>query len=136
VTTRASRHPLDRLADIVAAVARVKQAELQLVAAEQVGDEARTQVAFDAVLYNLVVIGEAVNSLPSDITASRSDVPWRDVVDMRNFLAQEYFRVSANVVRRTIDEPLDQLRSACEQLLAASPSPSDPGNSGADQPRH
>jgi uncharacterized protein with HEPN domain len=85
-----------------------------------------------------VVIGEAVNALPTDVTGSRSDVPWRDVVDMRNFLSHEYFRVSANVVRRTIDEPLDQLRMACEQLLAAaSPPPGrpNPSNSGDDQPR-
>ena len=74
-------------------------------------------MAFDAVLYNLVVIGEAVNALPADLTHGRPGVPWRDVVDMRNFLSHEYFRVSASLVRRTIDEPLDQLRTVCEHLL-------------------
>jgi len=120
VTARASRPPRDRLADIVAAVARIKQAEQQLVATEQANDEASVQVAFDAVLYNLVVIGEAVSALPAALTDSRPDVPWRDVVDMRNFLSHEYFRVSSHIVRRTIDEPLDHLRMACEHLLAAS----------------
>jgi uncharacterized protein with HEPN domain len=117
VTERAGRHSRERLADILAAVARTKQAEMLFVTAEEAHDEVTARVAFDAVLYNLVVIGEAVNALPPDLIATRSDIPWRDVVDMRNFLSHEYFRVMADVVRRTIDEPLDQLRTACEQLL-------------------
>jgi uncharacterized protein with HEPN domain len=38
-------------------------------------------------------------------------------VDMRNFLSHEYFRVRADLVRQTIDEPLAELRAACERLL-------------------
>jgi uncharacterized protein with HEPN domain len=64
-------------------------------------------------------IGEAVNALPAEITAQEPDVPWRDIVDMRNFLSHEYFRVLADVVRRTLDEPLEQLRAACHRLLAS-----------------
>ena len=118
MTERPGRHPRERLADILAAVARTKQAERHLIAAEAANDEAGIRVAFDAVLYNLVVMGEAVDALPPELIATRPDIPWRDVVDMRNFLSHEYFRVSAHVVRRTLDEPLDQLRLACEQLLA------------------
>jgi uncharacterized protein with HEPN domain len=117
VTERRSRHLRGRLADILAAVACTKRAELLFVAAEEAHDEVSAGVAFDAVLYNLVVIAEAVNALPPDLIATRPDIPWRDVVDMRNFLSHEYFRVTATVARRTIDEPLDQLRMACEQLL-------------------
>jgi hypothetical protein len=57
-------------------------------------------------------------ALPPELVATRPDIPWRDIVDMRNFLSHEYFRVLADVVRQTIDEPLNQLRLACEQLLA------------------
>jgi len=46
----------------VTAVARIKQAEQRLVVAEQANNEVSVQVAFDAILYNLVVIGEAVNA--------------------------------------------------------------------------
>lgn len=118
MTNHQGRPPRERLTDIIAAIARIKQAEQQLVAAEQVLDEAGTQVAYDAVLYNLVVIGEAVRALPVSVTESRADVPWRDIVDMRNFLSHEYFRVSANVVRRTLDQPLEQLRMTCVELHA------------------
>jgi uncharacterized protein with HEPN domain len=119
VTVRAPRDVSQRLRDILTAVDRIKSAERQLSGADQARDEAGAEVAFDAVLYNLVVIGEAVNALPAEITAQEPDVPWRDIVDMRNFLSHEYFRVLADVVRRTLDEPLEQLRAACHRLLAS-----------------
>lgn len=119
MTARASRDTSHRLHDILTAVDHIQRAERQLSAADAAGDEGGAQVAYDAVLYNLVVIGEAVNALPDEIVAREPDVPWRDIVDMRNFLSHEYFRVLAEVVRRTIDEPLEQLRTACQRLLAA-----------------
>jgi uncharacterized protein with HEPN domain len=117
--TGSSRDPGQRLQDILAAVDRIARAEAQLTAADQAGDEDGARVAHDAVLYHLVVIGEAVNALPAAVTAREPDVPWRDIVDMRNFLSHEYFRVLADVVRRTIDEPLEQLRNACQRLRAS-----------------
>lgn len=119
MTVRARRDVSQRLRDILSAVDRIKSAERQLSGAGQTSDEAAAEVAFDAVLYNLVVIGEAVNALPAEITAQEPDVPWRDIVDMRNFLSHEYFRVLAEVVRRTLDEPLEQLSATCHRLLAS-----------------
>ena len=114
-----SRGTTQRIDDILAAIVRIKRSEAKLIEADEEGDEDSAQVAFDAVLYNLVVIGEAVNALPTEITAQEPDVPWRDIVDMRNFLSHEHFRVLVDVVRRTIDEPLEQLRGACRRLQAA-----------------
>lgn len=114
----AGRAVRERLKDILDAVERTKRAEASLVRAEAIGDADGTRVALDAILYNLVVIGEAVNALPAEITRAEPEVPWRDVVDMRNFLSHEYFRVLTDVVRRTIDQPLEQLGEACARLLA------------------
>lgn len=119
MSPRAGRAVRERLEDILDAVERTKRAEAQLVRAETVDDAEGTRVALDAILYNLVVIGEAVNALPTEVTAAEPDVPWRDVVDMRNFLSHEYFRVLTDVVRRTIDQPLEELRKACARLLDA-----------------
>lgn len=118
MSARSNRSVAKRLEDILQAVGRTGCAEEQLVRAEESGDVDATRVAFDAVLYNLVVIGEAVNALPLELTDKEPGVPWRDVVGMRNFLSHEYFRVAASVVRLTIDEPLGQLREVCRRLLA------------------
>lgn len=119
---RSRRTAAQRIADVLAAIDRARLAERQLLAAETAGDSEAVAVALDAVLYNLVVIGEAVAALPDELREARPEVPWRDVVDMRNFLAHQYFRVITSVVRDTIDAPLEQLRRACEDLRrSASP---------------
>jgi len=75
VTTRPGRQARERLADILEAVARTKRAEDQLVRAEQDGATDATRVALDAILYNLVVMGEAVNALSPELTDTEPDVP-------------------------------------------------------------
>jgi uncharacterized protein with HEPN domain len=64
-----SRTPRDRLADIVEAAARVSRAVDALEHAEASDAEDEAQLAFDALLYRLVVIGEAVKALPADLLA-------------------------------------------------------------------
>ena len=105
-----------RIDDILHRIERISIAERQLVAADAAGDSATGDTALDAILYDLVVIGEAVRTLPDELTRSEPDIPWQDVVDMRNFLAHEYHRVSTDVVRKTIDAPLDDLRAACIRI--------------------
>ena len=48
---------------------------------------------------------------------------------MRDVLSHHYWRRDAQVVMRTVDEPMDILAAACEQLLASS----DPA-AGANRP--
>ena len=47
----------------------------------------------DAVLLNLIVIGEAACNVPDEIVSTYFDIPWRDMRDMRNFVIHEYFGV-------------------------------------------
>lgn len=106
MSPRAGRAVRERLKDILDAIERTKRAEASLVRAEAVGDADGTRVALDAILYNLVVIGEAVIALPTEITRAEPEVPWRDVVDMRNFLSHEYFRVLTDVVQDLAGRPV------------------------------
>ena len=64
-----TRTSSERLADIGDAVERVSRAVEALERAEASGAEDEAQLAFDALLYRLVVIGEAVKALPADLLA-------------------------------------------------------------------
>ncbi len=44
-----------------------------------------------AVLYDLIVIGEASINIPADVQALAPELPWRLMSDMRNIMAHEYF---------------------------------------------
>ena len=50
----------------------------------------RTQAA---VLYEIVVIGEAANRISDEFRVQHSAVPWKDIISMRNILAHQYDKV-------------------------------------------
>jgi uncharacterized protein with HEPN domain len=74
------------------------------------GDGDRGEMATAAALYELIVMGEAVNALPDDILADHPDVPRHAIVGMRNLAAHEYHRVDSTYVWGTVDDDLPRLR--------------------------
>jgi len=48
-------------------------------------------MAIEACLYNIQIIGEAVNQLADDVKANNPDIPWNLIKGMRNRLIHEYF---------------------------------------------
>lgn len=63
-------------------------------------------MAYDAVLRNLAVIGEAVKSLPDDVKRRHADIPWASIAGLRNVVVHEYFRVDPTMIRDIVDHQL------------------------------
>lgn len=70
----------------------------------------------DAVLYNLVVIGEAAAQLSDETRSAASEIPWLRVVGLRNLIAHEYFRVDLEVIQSILAEQLDELAETVSRL--------------------
>ncbi len=69
----------------------------------------RTQ---QAVILNLVIIGEAATKLLNDYSKfldQHPDVPWRSMKGMRNRIAHGYFDIDLDVVWETVQTALPQL---------------------------
>ena len=66
-------------------------------------------MAYDAVLRNLAVIGEAVRSLPSETRDRMPDVPWAAIAGLRNIVVHEYFRVNPDLILDLVDHRLTPL---------------------------
>jgi uncharacterized protein with HEPN domain len=47
----------------------------------------------DAVLYEIVVLGEAARRLSQEIRAANPNVPWRDIVGMRSVVSHGYDQI-------------------------------------------
>jgi uncharacterized protein with HEPN domain len=70
-----------------------------------------------AVVKNIEIIGEAANMLTSDFQTAHSEVPWKMVKGMRNYIVHEYFQVDSSVVWGVITNDIPNLRMLITQYL-------------------
>lgn len=54
--------------------------------------------ARDALLWNLTVVGEAVNQLPDSLLDEYPDLPWSQPVRLRNRIVHGYWSVDLDVI--------------------------------------
>jgi uncharacterized protein with HEPN domain len=74
----------------------------------------------DAVLYNLVVIGEAAAQISDETRRQAPEIEWTKVVGLRNLIAHEYFRIDLDIIRAIVEQELEQLDAAAGRLLSGS----------------
>ena len=72
---------------------------------------------FEAVLHNLLIIGEAAKHIPEDIRLKYPHVEWRNIGRLRDFVAHEYFGVDLNIVQDVIENKIPQLRHQLTVIL-------------------
>ena len=62
------------------------------------------------IVKNIEIIGEAANMLSSQFKESHTDVDWRPISNMRNFLVHEYFQVDNDTVWVVIHNDIVELK--------------------------
>ena len=62
------------------------------------------------IVKNIEIIGEAANMLTSQFKESHSEVEWRPISNMRNFLVHEYFQVDSDTVWAVIHGDIVELK--------------------------
>ena len=71
----------------------------------------------DAVIKNIVVLGEAASRAPNEVTENQPDVPWREMRNMRNFIVHEYFGLNQDVLWGTVRDDLPALIPSLRRVL-------------------
>lgn len=71
----------------------------------------------DAVIRNFSVIGEAASHIPKEVQKQYSEIPWREVVGMRNKVIHEYFGITKDILWKTIQEDLPKLKQALQKMF-------------------
>ncbi len=74
-------------------------------------------MCFHAVVYNIMILGEAANLLTKDFRDNHPEVPWRDIVDMRNVLVHGYITTNAMLIWDTYTNDLPLLKKQITQYI-------------------
>jgi uncharacterized protein with HEPN domain len=83
------------------------------------GDE--NEMARVAVERKLEVIGEAARRLSAAFRENHPDLPWRDIIGLRNVISHEYDRVSYEEVYRIVRERVPALAAQLALLVPRPP---------------
>jgi uncharacterized protein with HEPN domain len=97
----------------IAAIEKVLGSTAEMDKAAFTADE-RT---VDAVVRDLIVIGEAAGHVPDDVVIANPQIPWARMRGMRNLAVHEYFGVDVNVLWDTVTGNLPALLPALRELL-------------------
>ena len=70
-----------------------------------------------AVVHGLEIIGEAANSISAAFKKKHPNIPWKQMIAMRNRLIHAYFDIDHDIVWTTAKDYLPPLIQQLEQLL-------------------
>jgi uncharacterized protein with HEPN domain len=72
-------------------------------------------MAYDAILRDLAVIGEAVRSLSSETRACIPDMPWAAIAGLRNVVVHESFRIDPELIVDIVENQLTPLKDQLQR---------------------
>lgn len=65
---------------------------------------------------NLEIIGEALNRIPDHIKIRYTEIPWREIIGVRNFVIHQYFQVSQDIEWEIITNDLSNLEENLNKM--------------------
>ena len=72
----------------------------------------------DAVLRNLQLLAEDTQRLSADIKQSYPEILWAQLSGFRNRLTHEYMKIDVELVWNVVEQHLEPLKSAVENMIA------------------
>ncbi|ANV91284.1 HepT-like ribonuclease domain-containing protein [Picosynechococcus sp. PCC 8807] len=107
------RSDLERLKDIQEAINRIEKY------AVQGKQEFRANELIQSwILLQLQTIGEAARAMKPETHAQYPEVDWRDIIDFRNLLVHEYFRVDLEIVWQIVENQIPRLKTQIDNILS------------------
>jgi uncharacterized protein with HEPN domain len=100
------------LEDIIESIRKIRS-YTNLLSFEEFCVDERT---IDAVIRNLIVIGEAVKNIPEDTRKLEPGIEWRKIAGLRDFAAHAYFNVNNQIVWDVVQTKLLPLNDAATRI--------------------
>ncbi len=107
------RDDKERLLDILKALELLKKQLPEDIPLHQL-----KELEFMGVVRCIEVIGEACRSLSESLKSQFPEIPWRQIANMRNVLAHQYFNIDVEKVERAVQKDFPKLKFQIEKILA------------------
>ena len=75
----------------------------------------------DAVLYEIVVLGEAARRLSPEIRSAHPGIPWREIIGMRSVITHGYDQIDDEELWQVVERDLPDLMPKLEAILSQLP---------------
>ncbi|HOF02020.1 MAG TPA: DUF86 domain-containing protein [Spirochaetota bacterium] len=72
----------------------------------------------DLITRRLEIIGEAVKNIPNKIREKYSDVEWKKIAGMRDYLIHVYFGIDLKLTWKVVERDLPILKEKIEKILS------------------
>ena len=106
----------ERLLDILEAIERIEKY------AEDGKDVFESDELIQTwVVHHIEIIGEACRNLSNEFQARYANIPWADIIGMRNILVHHYFGIDTDAVWSVVERDLPELKSNVELILKGLP---------------
>ena len=110
---REQRNDPKRLNDILQAIDTI----FEYVGDRDMNAFVADKKTYHAVIYNIMIIGEAANMLTHEFRDAHADMQWRQITNMRNFLIHGYHNVEEDLVWEAISVDLHPIREKIVKYL-------------------
>lgn len=69
-----------------------------------------------AVIKSLEIIGEATKNISGDIKRKYSEIPWKDIIGMRDKLIHHYFGIDLTTIWKVIKEDIPEFKKEISKI--------------------
>ncbi len=102
----------ERLLDILEAIERIEKYAVEGKLAFEADELIQTWV-----VHHIAIIGEACRALSDDFQARYANVPWADIIGMRNILIHHYFGIDTEAVWSVVEHDIPELKLNIETII-------------------
>ncbi|KAA9022289.1 HepT-like ribonuclease domain-containing protein [Niallia endozanthoxylica] len=107
------REPRVFLEDILTAAVKVEKFTKGLSYEDFINND----LVADAVIKNILVIGEATKNIPEEIRNINAQIEWRKMAGMRDMMFHGYFSINDRIVWDVVQNKIPTLKQQVEVLL-------------------
>ena len=102
-----------RVTDMQSAISEIRKL-LEGKSVNSLMSDAATRAAFERFLE---ILSEASRHIPDDLKEEFSEIPWRQVADLGNFIRHVYHKVDIEVLWSIYENDLDPLENVVGKLI-------------------